>query len=116
MPIDERAMMLQCDEQELNLQILKEWLGYGQLGLPMPDRRVLVSVAQAGVEPADHQGLSLAAFPVCVPRRKRPRRDLNPGHHVFVVVLRDRQASTPGCSTRTICFQWPRWGSNPQHP
>ena len=40
MPIDERAMF-QCDEQELNLQILAGWLGYGQLGLPMPDRRVL---------------------------------------------------------------------------
>ena len=81
MPIDERAVMFQCDEQELNLQILKGWLGYGQLGLPMPDRRVLFSVAQAGVEPAHHQGLSLAALPICVPRRfcqKRPRRDLNP--------------------------------------
>ena len=44
--------MLECDEQELNLQILAGWLGYGQLGLPMPDRRVLFSVAQAGLEPA----------------------------------------------------------------
>ena len=40
-PIDERAVMFQCDEQELNLQILKGWLGYGQLGLPMPNRRAL---------------------------------------------------------------------------
>ena len=44
--------MFQCDEQELNLQILMGWLGYGQLGLPMPNRRMLLSVAQAGVEPA----------------------------------------------------------------
>ena len=51
MPIDERAMF-QCDEQELNLQILKGWLGYGQLGLPMPNRRMSFQVAQAGVEPA----------------------------------------------------------------
>ena len=50
-PIDERAV-LECDEQELNLQILAGWLGYGQLGLPMPNRRALFAVAQAGVGPA----------------------------------------------------------------
>ncbi len=61
----------------------------------MPSRRML-SVAQAGLEPAGHQGLSLAALPVCVPRHFPSAldgiwtRDL----------LRDRQASTPGCSTR----------------
>ena len=38
---DKRTGLLECDEQELNLQILKGWLGYGQLGLPMPNRRVL---------------------------------------------------------------------------
>ena len=48
---DRRTSRVQCDEQELNLQILKGWLGYGQLGLPMPNRR-MVAVAQAGVEPA----------------------------------------------------------------
>ncbi len=42
MPIDERAVTVQCDEQELNLQILKGWLGYGQLGLPLPNRRILL--------------------------------------------------------------------------
>ncbi len=41
MPIDERAMTVQCDEQELNLQILKGWLGYGRLGLVLPNRRIL---------------------------------------------------------------------------
>lgn len=70
-PIDERAV-LECDEQELNLQILAGWLGYGQLGLPMPNRRVLLSMAQAGLEPAVHQGLSLAALPICVPRHLPP--------------------------------------------
>ncbi len=47
MPIDERAIVSvrrttasrRCPE--LNLQVLKGRLGYGQLGLPMPDRRVL---------------------------------------------------------------------------
>ncbi len=35
------SRVFECDEQELNLQILKGWLGYGQLGLPMPNRRML---------------------------------------------------------------------------
>ncbi len=39
---DRRTGHVQCDEQELNLQILKGWLGYGQLGLPMPNRRMLL--------------------------------------------------------------------------
>ena len=49
---DKRTGRIKCDEQELNLQILAGWLGYGQLGLPMPNRRMSSSVAQAGVEPA----------------------------------------------------------------
>ena len=40
------------------------------------------TMARVGVEPTGHQGLSLAALPVCVPCRldpfKRPRWDLNP--------------------------------------
>ena len=55
--------VFKCDEQELNLQILAGWLGYSQLGLPMPNRRMLSSVAQAGVEPADHQGSGTAGAP-----------------------------------------------------
>ncbi len=39
---DRRTGHVQCDEQELNLQVLKGRLGYGQLGLPMPDRRMLL--------------------------------------------------------------------------
>ncbi len=38
---DRRTGHVECDEQELNLQILSGWLGYGQLGLPMPNRRML---------------------------------------------------------------------------
>ncbi len=34
--------VLECDEQELNLQILAGRLGFGQMGLPMPDRRMLL--------------------------------------------------------------------------
>jgi hypothetical protein len=40
------------------------------LGSPMPSRRIQ-SVARVGIEPTvDHQGLSLAALPVCVPCRR----------------------------------------------
>ena len=42
---DRRTSRVECDEQELNLQILAGWLGYGQLGLPMPNRRVSSSGA-----------------------------------------------------------------------
>src|SRR5713226_9717582 len=50
-------------------------VGYSHLGSPMPSRRLSraghscpASVARVGVEPTDdHQGLSLAALPVCVP-------------------------------------------------
>ena len=59
---DRRTGHVECDAQELNLQILRGWLGYGQLGLPMPNRRMLFAVAQAGVEPADHEGLSFAGL------------------------------------------------------
>ena len=38
---DRRTGHVECDEQELNLQILKGWLGYGQSGLPMPNRRMV---------------------------------------------------------------------------
>src|SRR5206468_11571190 len=44
--------------------------GYSRLGSPMPSQRVL-AVARVGIEPTDdHQGLSLAALPVCVPCRR----------------------------------------------
>ena len=61
----------------------------------MPSRR-MVSSGAGGSRTRSHQGLSLAALPVCVPRHVESAldgiwtRDL----------LRDRQASTPGCSTR----------------
>ena len=38
-------------------------------------------LTRVGVEPTDHEGLSFAALPDCVPRRvveMRPRGDLNP--------------------------------------
>ena len=40
---DRRTSRTECDEQELNLQTLAGWLGYGQLGLPMPNRRMCLS-------------------------------------------------------------------------
>jgi hypothetical protein len=51
-------------------------------------------VARVGVEPTNRQGLSLAALPVCVPRRSVPDRIRTDDLH------RDRVASTPGCSAR----------------
>ena len=67
-PIDERAV--QCVGQELNLHSAAR-VGYSHLGSPMPSRRMTSSTG--GIEPTDdHQGLSLAALPVCVPCRLSP--------------------------------------------
>ena len=67
LPIDQRAG--KCVGQESNLHSFLR-VGYSHLGSPMPSRRIL-SVARVGVEPTnDHQGLSLAALPVCVPCRR----------------------------------------------
>jgi hypothetical protein len=56
--------------------------GLQPLGLANAQPTHFVPVARVGVEPTDdHQGLNLAALPVCVPCRrclKRPRWDLNP--------------------------------------
>jgi hypothetical protein len=46
-------------------------VGYGHLGPPVPSRRMMLSVARVGVEPTDHEGLSFAALPDCVPCRSR---------------------------------------------
>ena len=48
---------------------------------PLVHWAMLVEVAREGVEPTDdHEGLSFAALPVCVPCHvvERPRWDLNP--------------------------------------
>ena len=65
----------QSDKSSLNPRNCKG-LGTGSRRLSLRGKETPV-----GVEPADHEGLSFAALPVCVPRRihrKRPRRDLNP--------------------------------------
>ena len=120
-PIDERAV-LECDEQELNLQILAGWLGYGQLGLPMPDRRELFSVAQAGVEPAVHQGLSLAALPICVPRHLPPAPSTGFEPAISCVTGRRALQAAPrgqhvsngpgGTRTHSIPGSKPRWSAD----
>ena len=48
--------------------------------------------------PQSHEGLSFAALPVCVPCRSAPSV---PDRIRTDDLLRDRQASTPDCSTRT---------------
>src|SRR5262245_7673903 len=62
----------------------------------MPNRHI--SVARVGVEPtANHEGLSFAALPVCVPCRHKSVPDgiRTRGLH------RDRVTRTPGSSTGT---------------
>ena len=49
----------------------------------------------------NHQGLSLAALPVCVPCQRVTPPSV-PGGTRTRDLHRDRVASTPGCSTRTI--------------
>jgi hypothetical protein len=57
-----------CAEQELNLQCSKA-SGLQPPGLANAQPTQVVSVAREGVEPTnDHEGLSFAALPVCVPR------------------------------------------------
>ena len=77
-PIDERAIF-QCDEQELNLHILAGWLVYGQLGLPMPSRRMLFKWRRRESNPQSRRfELRRFADLRTTPFSKRPRRDLNP--------------------------------------
>jgi hypothetical protein len=74
----------------------------------MPSRRILFQWHRRESNPQTPR-FELGRFAeVCVPCRrclKRPRWDLNPGTDRAwkpgLVLLRDRQASTPGCSTRT---------------
>ncbi len=76
---DRRTGHIQCDEQELNLQILKGWLGYGQLGLPMPNRRMLFSGAgETRTRRSRRFELRRFADLRTAPFSKRPRRDLDP--------------------------------------
>ncbi len=81
----------------------------------MPSRR-MVSSGTGGSRTRSHQGLSLAALPICVPCHAS--YSALPDGLLFALgrfpgmsssaldgiwtrdLLRDRQASTPGCSTR----------------
>ena len=102
MPIDERAM-LQCDEQEFNLQILKGWLGYGQLGLPMPNRRVFLQWP-GGSRTRSHQGSGTAAkrwsWPLCRFAYRAVVIKSAPAGFGPAVSCVTSGPSTPGCSTR----------------
>jgi hypothetical protein len=60
-------------------------------------------VAREGVEPTDHQGLSLAALPVCVSCRNNGRCTSSAPDGIRTHGLHlDRVASTPGCSARAF--------------
>jgi hypothetical protein len=64
-PIDERAML---SVRRAGLEPAQPVAGDLQ-SLGLADAQPThVSMARAGVEPAGHQGLSLAALPICVPR------------------------------------------------
>ena len=70
----------ECVGTELNRQS-PEAGGLQPLELASAQSTQLKTVTRVGVEPTDHEGLSFAALPDCVPRRvvkKRPRGDLNP--------------------------------------
>ena len=67
---DRRTSHVECDEQELNLQVLWGRLGYGQLGLPMPNRRIGFQWCRRESNPHTHEGLSFAALPICVPHHR----------------------------------------------
>ena len=70
----------QCVGTELNRQSPKAG-GLQPLGHANAQPTHVVQVARVGVEPTgDHEGLSFAALPVCVPCHvvERPRWDLNP--------------------------------------
>ncbi len=65
---------------ELNRQSLKAG-GLQPLELTNAQPTQMKQLTRVGVEPTDHEGLSFAALPDCVPRRvveMRPRGDLNP--------------------------------------
>jgi hypothetical protein len=74
MPIDERAELFvafqidECVGQESNLQCHQagglQSLGHANA---QPTRICSFEVARVGVEPTDHEGLSFAALPICVP-------------------------------------------------
>ena len=75
-----REIGSECVGTELNRQSLEAG-GLQPLELANAQLTQLKKVTRVGVEPTDHEGLSFAALPVCVPRpfvKKRPRGDLNP--------------------------------------
>ena len=70
----------ECVGTELNRQS-PEAGGLQPLELANAQPTQMKLVTRVGVEPTDHEGLSFAALPYCVPRRtvrKRPRGDLSP--------------------------------------
>ena len=90
-----------------NLQILKGWLGYGQLGLPIPNRRMLFLSGAGGSRsaqitkvraPTRRVGRGRFADLRTAPLlSKAPSTGFEPA-----ISCVTHQASTPGCSTRTV--------------
>ena len=72
-PTDRRTGQIECAGQELNLQCSKAGgLRPPRLANAQPTH-VFSGTGRSRTDRQHHQGLSLAAFPVCVPRHKRPR-------------------------------------------
>ena len=67
-PIDERAM-LSVRRAGVEPAQPRRLAALQPVGLADAQPTHVLQVAQAGVEPADHEGLSFAALPVCVPCR-----------------------------------------------
>jgi hypothetical protein len=107
MPIDERAELFvafpidECVGQESNLQCHQagglQSLGHANA---QPTRICSLEVARVGVEPTDHEGLSFAALPVCVPCPLAISRSVSDGIRTHDL-HRDRVAGTANSPTKT---------------
>jgi hypothetical protein len=99
-PFADRRTGRQCVGQELNLHSSKA-AALQAVRLANAQPAHVLSIARVGIEPTDdHQGLSLAALPVCVPCQRMALASVPDGIRTHDL-HRDRVASTPGCSTRT---------------
>ena len=113
----------QCAEQELNLQSSKAG-GLQPLGPANAQSTHVVQVARVRVELTDdHEGLSFAALPVCVPRRVvkaspmgfEPTISCVTGRRALQAAPRGRSfscSSSGGIRTHSIPGSKPRWSAS----
>jgi hypothetical protein len=106
-PIDERAELFvafqidKCVGQESNLHC-RQAGGLQPLrhANAQPTRICSLEVARVGVEPTDHEGLSFAALPICVPCPISISRSVFDGIRTHDL-HRDRVAGTANSPTKT---------------